>query len=135
MIVILVIAMIRNADAQVHTYEVVEERFTAEKAYDNPYMDVDLWVDLSGPTGQQIRIPAFWDGGQSFRVRMMGTVPGTWKWSTRMRTGDSGLDGKTGSFRVSAWTEPEKAENPNRRGIIRATSNGRALEYPDGTPF
>ena len=135
MVVILVIAMTRNADAQVHTYEVVEERFTAEKAYDNPYMDVDLWVDLSGPAGQQIRIPAFWDGGQSFRVRMMGTVPGTWNWSTGMRTGDSGLDGKTGSFRVSAWTEPEKAENPNRRGIIRATSNGRALEYPDGTPF
>jgi hypothetical protein len=26
-------------------------------------------------------------------------------------------------------------QNPNRRGIIRATANGHALEYADGTPF
>ena len=100
-----VLAMNSQALSQTHTYEVVEESFTASKAYDNPYMDVDLWVDLSGTAGQQIRIPAFWDGGQTFRVRMMGTAPGTWSWLTGKRTGDSGLDGKRGSFNVRAWTE------------------------------
>ena len=120
---------------QVHVYEVVEESFTAAKTYDNPYMDVDLWIDLHGPEGQAIRIPAFWDGGQSFKVRMIATTPGTWSWSTGSSTGDKGLDRKKGSFGAVDWTEQEKTENPNRRGIIRVSGNGRALEYPDGTPF
>ena len=121
--------------AQTHMYEVVEETFTAKGTYDNPYMDVDLWVDLSGPGGQHIKIPAFWDGRQTFKVRMMATAPGTWSWSTGNKTGDSGLDGKSGSFSAAAWTDQEKAENPNRRGIIRVAANGHTLEYPDGTPF
>ena len=121
--------------SQTNTYEVVEESFTAKNTYDNPYMDVDLWIDLNGPGGQHIRIPAFWDGGQNFKVRMMANEPGTWNWSTDNSTGDSGLDGKSGSFIATAWTDHEKEENPNRRGIIRVAANGHTLEYSDGTPF
>ena len=120
---------------QVHVYEVVEESFTAANTYDNPYMDVDLRIELKGPEGQVVRIPAFWDGGQSFKVRMIATSPGTWTWSTGTTTGDKGLDNKKGSFSAAEWTEQELDENPNRRGIIRVSDNGRALEYPDGTPF
>ena len=120
---------------QVHVYEVVEESYTAANTYDNPYMEVDLWIDLNGPEGQTFRIPAFWDGGQSFKVRMIATTPGIWTWSTGNMTGDKGLDNKKGSFSAVEWTEQEKAENPNRRGILRAAANGHSLEYPDGTPF
>ena len=131
--IILVLASCNKT--RVHVYEMVEENFTAAQSYDNPYMDVDLWVDLKGPEGQAFRIPAFWDGGQSFKVRMMATRPGLWTWSTGTTTGDKGLDNQKGSFSAVAWTEQEKADNPNRRGIIRAASNGHTLEYPDGTPF
>ena len=30
---------------------------------------------------------------------------------------------------------PRSGENPNRRGFVRATANGHALQYADGTPF
>lgn len=33
------------------------------------------------------------------------------------------------------WTEEEKQEIQTRRGIVRASENGHALEYGDGTPF
>jgi len=124
-----------NAIAQTHIYEVVEKTFTSAKTYNNPYIDLDLWVDLNGPNGLSYRIPAFWDGGQTFRVRLVATKPGLWKWSTDSSTGDAGLDDQSGSFEAIAWTESEKEKNPNRRGFIRVASNKHTLEYADGTPF
>ena len=120
--------------AVTHVYEVVEEVFYAEKDYANAYMEVDLWVELTGPRGTY-RMPAFWDGGDTFRARLVATQPGRWQWSTGNKTGDSGLDGKSGTFTADAWTEAEKAANPNRRGFIRAGSNKHTLEYADGRPF
>ena len=119
----------------VHVYEVVEETFTAANTYDNAYIEVDLWVDLHGPDGLTYRIPAFWDGGQIFRARLVATKPGTWTWSTGATAGDSGLDNKSGKFEAIAWTAAEVKKNPNRRGFIRVASNKRTLEYADGTPF
>ena len=121
--------------AKPHVYETVEVAFTGSGDYDNPYLDVDLWVDLKGPNGLAYRIPAFWDGGQTWRVRLAATAPGDWQWSTGNKTGDPGLDGKTGSFSAIAWTEAEKQANINRRGFIRVSDNGHTLEYADGTPF
>ena len=103
--------------ATTHVYEVVEEVFQADKNYANAYMEVDLWVELTGPC-DTFWIPAFWDGGNTFRVRLVATQPG-----------------KTGNFTAVAWTETEKASNPNRRGFIRVATNKHTLEYADGTPF
>jgi len=127
-------ALSDKACAVHHVYEVVEEAFRAENTYENPYLDVDLWVTLTGPGGTY-RIPAFWDGGNTFRARLVATQPGNWKWSTGDRTGDSGLDNKSGSFNAVAWTQSEKMANPNRRGFIRVAANKRTLRYADGTPF
>jgi hypothetical protein len=132
--VLILTTLIGRGVAVPHVYEVVEEVFRAEKDYANAYMEVDLWVELTGPGGTY-RIPAFWDGGNTFRARLVATKPGRWQWSTGNKTGDSGLDGKNGTFTAIAWTEAEKAANPNRRGFIRVESNKHTLEYADGTPF
>ena len=127
-------ALSPHAFAVTHVYEVVEEVFHAEKDYANAYMEVDLWVELTGPDATY-RIPAFWDGGNTFRARLVATAPGEWRWSTSNQTGDSGLDGKSGTFSAEAWAEPEMQANPNRRGFIRSSANNHTLEYADGTPF
>lgn len=118
----------------VHVFEVVEETFTARNTYSNPYTGVDLWVKLSGPGGSYT-IPAFWDGGNTFRVRLVATAPGSWSWSTGDETGDRGLDNKSGTFEAVAWKETDLELNPNRRGFIRVADDNRTLEYADGTPF
>ena len=103
-------------------------------AYQNPYADVEVWVDLEGP-GFARRVYGFWDGGSEFVVRVMATAPGTWRWRSGSAPEDSGLAGKSGSFEALAWSEAELAENPNRRGMVGATPDGRGLQYADGTPF
>jgi hypothetical protein len=125
----------KSAQAQVPVWQLQELVFYAEKHYDNPYMQVDVWVDLKGPDFNK-RIYGFWDGDNRFRVRLVATTPGQWQWHLGSnQPQDNGLNNQTGSFVARAWSEAEKRENPNRRGFIGATANGRALQYADGTPF
>lgn len=120
--------------APIHPWEKVEIVLHAAKSYANPYFEVDVWIDLTGP-GFSKRCYGFWDGGDTFRVRVVATAPGTWTWKSGSNQKDLGLTGKAGSFAAVAWTEAEKKANPTRRGFVRATPNGHALQYADGTPY
>jgi len=101
----------------VHTWEKVEVTLTAEKTYDNPYAKVEVWVDLQGPEFNK-RCYGFWDGGNTFKVRVLATKPGTWHWTSHSNQDDPGLNGKEGSFQANTWTQAEKGENPLRRGMV-----------------
>ncbi|WP_026462905.1 DUF4038 domain-containing protein [Adhaeribacter aquaticus] len=118
----------------VHVWEMKELTFTAKNSYKNAYTDVDVWVELAGP-GFNKRVYGFWDGGQTFRVRVVANQPGEWSWKSGSSTNDTGLTGKTGTFTAIEWTEKEKNENPLRRGFIKASDNQHALNHADGTPF
>lgn len=120
--------------APVHPWEKQEITLTAEHTYANPYTEAVVWVDLQGPDFHK-RVYGFWDGGQTFRVRVVATAPGTWSWTSGSEPEDPGLTGRTGSFTATPWTDAEKNANPLRRGFLRATPNGHALETADGTPF
>ena len=132
--VLLITASRLIASPSVHPWEKQELTFVALNTYANPYTDVSMWIDLAGP-GFHKRVFGFWDGGQTFHVRLAATAGGTWTWKSGSSPVDSGLAGKTGSFTAVEWTEAEKEQNPLRRGFIRATPNRHALEYADGTPF
>jgi len=118
----------------VGVWEKVEITFKAKKAYKNPYTDVDVWVDLRGP-GFSKRCYGFWDGGNTFRVRVLATAPGKWTWRSGSGPSDPGLAGSAGSFTAKAWTAAEKAQNPCRRGMVRPSANGHAFQYADKTPY
>ena len=122
------------AQADVHVWEQVELTFHAQHAYANPYTAVKVWVDLHGP-GFDRRCYGFWDGGDTFRVRVLATAPGAWTWRSGSDPDDLGLADRTGGFTALAWTDAEKTANPTRRGLIRATANGHAFEFADGTPY
>ncbi|MEX0273270.1 MAG: malectin domain-containing carbohydrate-binding protein, partial [Flavobacteriaceae bacterium] len=124
-----------NAFAQYDVMEINEVTFTSQGSYTNPYLEVDVWIDLNGPASEQYRIPVFWDGGNTFRARLVATSVGTWNWSVDNSTvpnSDQGFIGQSGSFTASA---ADTSSNPNNRGFIRVASNNRTLEYADGTPF
>ena len=115
-------------------WQKLELALQARRRYANPYTDATVWVDLEGP-GFHRRVYGFWDGGSTFRVRLLATAPGLWRWRSGSRPHDPGLAGQRGSFQARAWTPDELAANPLRRGYPRATANHHALEHPDGTPF
>jgi hypothetical protein len=117
-----------------HVWEKVEITLTSRNAYKNPYTEMTVWLDLKGP-GFDKRCYGFWDGGNTFRVRITATVPGKWTWKSGSQPSDPGLEGKSGSFTAIAWTETQKAENPSRRGMIQPSANGHAFQYADGTPY
>ena len=121
-------------DRPVHVWEKQEIALQAQNAYQNPYTEVDVWVDLSGPNFHK-RVYGFWNGGKTFRVRVLATAPGEWSWVSGANNQDAGLSGKKGRFAAIPWTEAEKAENICRRGFLRPTPNGHAFEHADGTPF
>jgi len=100
--------------ATCHVWEKIEIRLQAENSYENPYKEVKVWVDLTGP-GFRKRCYGFWDGGDTFRVRVLATAPGSWGWKSGSSKSDPGLNGKTGNFTAVAWSEAEKRENPCRR--------------------
>jgi len=133
-LVLLLLGMAAPAAGQVHVWEKQELTFTAAGSYANPYTQVTVWVDLTGPNFKK-RVYGFWDGDRTFRVRLVATEPGNWTWRSGSNPPDQGLAGKTGAFEAIAWTEAEKRENPPRQGFLRATSNHHALELADGTPF
>ncbi len=120
--------------AAVHVWEKQELTFTAARKYANPYTDVVAWVELTGPNFRK-RVYGFWDGGQTFRVRLVATEPGNWSWRSGSTPEDDGLAGKTGSFTAIPWTEQELEQNPLRRGFLRPSPNHHALETADGAPF
>ena len=124
----------RLQSGEVHVWEVQEIVLASQHEYPNPYVDVECWVELEGPDFRR-RVYGFWDGGRVFKVRVVATQPGEWRWRIGSnQPQDAGFTGG-GKFRAVAWSEPEVAQNPNRRGFVRATGNGHALRYADGTPF
>ena len=125
----------RLQSGEVHVWDTQEITLQAAGTYSNPYVEVDCWIDLEGPDFKK-RIYGFWDGGRTFKVRFVATAPGEWKWSSGSnQSSDAGLNGGRGTFRAVAWDADEIAENANRRGFVRASENGHALRYADGTPF
>ena len=119
----------------IHVWEMQQIVLKAQKDYSNPYTDVTCWVELKGPDFSK-RVYGFWDGGNVFKVRIVATAPGKWYWkSGSNQPDDKGLNNITGEFFAVSWNKKEKSENPNRHGFIRATPNGHALQYADGTPF
>ena len=122
------------AQTETHVWEKVELTFHAKNRYDNPYTNVEVWVDLKGP-GFDKRCYGFWDGGDVFRVRVLATAPGRWTWRSGSNQGDAGLNDRLGEFTAVSWSGAEKAANPLRRGFIQPTGNGHAFQYADGTPF
>lgn len=134
LLIALVLTVCSAMAGTIHVWEKQELTFKAVNHYNNPYTEVIVWVDLTGP-GFSKRIYGFWDGGQTFRVHLVATDTGTWTWKSGSSPDDPGLAGKSGSLTAVAWTEAEKNENPLRHGFVRATANKHALEYADGTPF
>ncbi len=134
-LLIAVIPLDALAATRVHVWEMKEIVLKAEKKYENYYTDVTCWVELKGPDFSK-RIYGFWDGSNRFVVRMVATAPGKWQWTSGSnQPDDKGLNGLAGEFDAIDWSKKEKSRNPNRRGFIRPSPNGHALQYADGTPF
>ncbi|MHB0859312.1 MAG: apiosidase-like domain-containing protein [Anaerolineae bacterium] len=112
---------------------VTEWSFTSALPYADPFNEVGLDVLVTDPASGTLRLPAFWAGDNTWRVRFAAAMPGRHTWrSVCSDVDNAGLHGQEGEIRVSAYT----GDNPLlRHGRLRVTANNCYLEHADGTPF
>ena len=110
---------------------VSEWSFSSSKAYGNPFEDVEVDVIVSGPGGEQ-RVPAFWAGDQTWKVRYSPELPGRYSFRTESSDrSNAGLHGVTGTLEAESYRGSNELY---RRGAPRVSASKRYLEHADGTP-
>lgn len=112
---------------------VTEVALVSAKTYANPFMEVEPDAVVTRPDGTQLRVPAFWAGGNDWKFRYASNQPGTHTWRTECGdVANAGLHGVTGMIEV----EPYRGENPLlKHGPVRVARDRRHFEHADGTPF
>lgn len=110
--------------SEVERWGMHEIALQSSKKYSNPFKDVSLRCRAqSGDT--ELEVEGFYDGGNTWKVRIMPTVEGRWTFETE--SNDPELNGKKGSFQSTA-------PGPGNHGPI-VIRNKYHFAYADGTPF
>ncbi|MCK5553695.1 MAG: DUF4038 domain-containing protein, partial [Deltaproteobacteria bacterium] len=114
-----------NSEAAVGKWEVFELTLTTTNSYSNEYTDVMLTATFTSPTNNTIVLPGFWDGGDTWKVRMAPNEIGMWTYVTSSNDGQ--LDNNSGQFECVA---------SGKKGFIQVNpSDPYKFQYTDGTPF
>lgn len=112
---------------------VIEIAFLSGKAYDDPFNDVVLDAVFTTPSGVELRVPAFWAGGQMWKIRYASGEVG--RHALRTVCSDevnAGLHDVRIEFQVTAY----EGGNPlYQHGPLRVADDRRHLAHADGTPF
>lgn len=110
-----------------------ELSFASAKTYTDPFNEVTLDAVFTAPDGQTLRVPAFWAGGETWRVRYASPQTGTHRFRTECNdTSNPGLHGGSGELVVTPYTR----SNPLfRHGPVRVADDRRHFAHADGTPF
>src|SRR5690242_8582471 len=100
----------------------LELTLAASAGHANPYTDLIAWIDFTHETGRQVRRPAFWDGGQTWRVRFAPSLPGRWSWQASSDPADAAIALQAGQIDVGP---SDSANRFHRHGLLRMPPRGR----------
>jgi len=111
-----------------------EMEFISSVDYTDPVytMDMDA-VFYNKETGTAYSVPAFWDGGRSFKVRFALTEAGTWEFYTVCSdTENAGLHHRYGTVVCSEYSGELDIY---KHGFVKTVPGKNYFVYDDGTPF
>ncbi|MEX2232907.1 MAG: DUF4038 domain-containing protein [Cyclobacteriaceae bacterium] len=116
-----------------HVWESWEMELTSTRTYDNPYKDISLSVEYTGPGNETFTSPGFWNGQSVFIIRSAFPSAGKWIWNTSCSdTSNMGLHNQSGEVTV----EPYNGSNPlYKNGFLRVSDNKRYLTFHNMDPF
>ena len=112
---------------------VSEWAYSTGKPYRDPGNDVELDVLFTDPEGVERRVPAFWAGEQTWRVRYASDKVGIHRYRTLCSDSTNpDLHGQEGSLEIT----PYEGANPLlKHGRLRMSADHRHLEHRDGMLF
>jgi hypothetical protein len=113
--------------------KMIEIAVVSSRTYSDPFNQVTLDVTFTDPNGKKLRVPAFWAGGNVWKVRYASPVAGVHHYqSDYADAGDQGLH----NFKGEVTVTPYSGQSPlYLHGPLRVAPNHRYLEYADSTPF
>jgi hypothetical protein len=98
----------------------------------DPLRDVHVEGQFVTPSGRTRRVPGFWDGGITWRVRIAPDEAGPWRYTITARLAGTEPVRSEGEFTCVPYT----GNNPlYRHGPPRMAADRRRLAHADGTPF
>jgi len=107
----------------VERWDMVELSLTNPKGYTNPFKDVVLECRMASPSGREAKVYGFYDGGSTWRLRLMPDEPGVWNYRASFSDGARGIEGKM------------KCVKGKLHGPLRVSrKNPLWFERADGTP-
>src|SRR5262245_44587720 len=93
------------AFAPVEANRMAEFTFESATVYQDPFNEVTLDVVFTDPSSAKRRVPAFWAGGGTWRVRYSSPVAGVHRFQTECSdTRNAGLHGVRGEVTISPYT-------------------------------
>ena len=111
----------------------MELTLQAQMPHADPFNEIDVDVDITGPNGATWTVPGFWAGDDRFKVRFAGPTEGRYELRSRCSDPlDAGLHGQVAELTVRAY---DGSNELYRHGRIRVTADKRRFEHVDGTPF
>ncbi len=114
-------------------WRMVEIPFTSEKTYTFPFDDLDLQAIFLGPGGVKITRPAFWAGGNVWKVRFAPNLVGKWTMQTVCSDkNNKKLHQISAVIICSSYTGNLAIY---KHGFLKRSEDNRYFEYADGTPF
>jgi hypothetical protein len=122
-----------NLSLQTEANVMAEATFTASAAHEDPFNTVNLDVVFTTPGGRELRVPAFWAGGDAWKVRYASLETGKHRFQSECsKSDDAGLHGIKGQVEVKPYIGDNLLF---KHGPLRVSKNKRYLEHADGTPF
>lgn len=113
-------------------YCMTEWSFASGRAYPDPF-DVTVDVLVTTPSSAELRVPAFWAGESTWRVRFSSGEIGRHAWrSVCSDEANPDLHGVEGEIEVAEY---EGANPLLAHGPLQVAAGRRHLEHADGTPF
>ncbi|QYM78427.1 DUF4038 domain-containing protein [Horticoccus luteus] len=111
----------------------VELALTTRGTYANPPEELLIDAVFVEPDGRELRVPAFWAGGQNWRVRYASSQVGTHGFRVESsRADERELAALTGTVEITPYTGDNALL---RHGPVRVAADKRHFEHADGTPF
>jgi hypothetical protein len=74
--------LLATATSPILQRSVYELALQSTQSYPSPFADVTLDAVFTGPSGQPITVPGFYDGDQIWRVRINPNEAGQWRYRT-----------------------------------------------------
>ncbi len=115
------------------TNKMVEITLKTGANYDDPFNGVELDAVFTDPSGKQLKVPAFWAGGDTWKIRYSSPLQGTHSFTTVCsQAGDRDLHNIKGKVEVSKYNGQNVLY---QRGALKIAGDKRHFAYGDGTPF